>query len=174
MSSSTTFDTMTGRQLVQSSVPAWPEHPTAAGLTGAEFSTGPWPADRREVTFEVSHRAHRSEWLWPTIARVVHLLALPENWNGYGEQSVHGASAKRLIAILDTSGYSGPAPTVVPLADGGLQLEWHSSDASLEVEIRESGSARGFFVDATTDEEWEASTVTGVDHLRERLRRVLG
>ena len=36
------------------------------------------------------------------------------------------------------------APVIVPTATGGVQLEWHSADEDLEIEVRALGRCRVF------------------------------
>ena len=80
------------------------------------------------------------------------MLALGDNWNGYGERAVHKGALKRAVNVLDVIGVDGPCPDIVPTSDGGVQLEWASTDGEIEVEIPPVGLASVFIVDAAGEE----------------------
>ena len=73
-------------------------------------------------------------WFDPLMQGFVDLLTLPANWDSYGAgpidaKSVHGA----MSFINGVLGPAAPAPRVMPLSSGGLQLEWHRQGIDLEV-----------------------------------------
>ena len=73
-------------------------------------------------------------WFDPLVQGFVDLLTLPPNWNSYqagtiDSQIVHDA----MNFINGVLGPTSPAPRVVPLSSGGLQLEWHRQGIDLEV-----------------------------------------
>jgi hypothetical protein len=73
-------------------------------------------------------------WFDPLMQGFVDLLTLPPNWDSYAAEAVdqkvvHGA----MNTINGLLGPTSPAPRVVPLSNGGLQLEWHRQGVDLEV-----------------------------------------
>jgi hypothetical protein len=73
-------------------------------------------------------------WFDTLMQGFVDLLTLLPNWDSYGA----GAIDPRLIhyamnVINDLLGPTSPAPRVVPLSSGGLQLEWHRQGVDLEI-----------------------------------------
>jgi hypothetical protein len=73
------------------------------------------------------------------------VLALPPNWNSYqagtiDSKIVHEAMNFINAVLVPTS----PAPRVVPLSSGGLQLEWHRKGVDLEV-VLDRGEAPYFY-----------------------------
>ena len=70
----------------------------------------------------------------PLMQGFVDLLTLPLNWDSYGagtiDPSVVQAAMDCMNAVL---GPNSPAPRVVPLSSGGLQLEWHRKGIDLEI-----------------------------------------
>jgi hypothetical protein len=73
-------------------------------------------------------------WFDPLVQGFVDLLTLPPNWDSYqagtiDSQIVHDA----MNFINGVLGTTSPAPRVVPLSSGGLQLEWHRKGIDLEV-----------------------------------------
>lgn len=59
------------------------------------------------------------------------LAALGPDWNGYGEQAITPEAIATLAWV-----------TVVPLSSGGVQLEWHTEQFDIEVEVDPDGSLR--------------------------------
>ncbi len=73
-------------------------------------------------------------WFDPLMQGFVDLRTLPPNWNSYGAGSIEERllnNAMNFVASL--LGPNSPAPRVVPLSSGGLQLEWHRQGIDLEV-----------------------------------------
>jgi len=73
-------------------------------------------------------------WFDALMQGFVDLLTLSTNWDSYGagaidSKLVHGA----VNFINGLLGPATPAPRVVPLSSGGLQLEWHRQGIDLEV-----------------------------------------
>ncbi len=73
------------------------------------------------------------------------LLTLPPNWDSYGAvvidpKVVHDA----MSFIHGFLGPTSPAPRVVPLSNGGLQLEWRRNGIDLEI-VCDRGEALYFY-----------------------------
>lgn len=133
-----------------------------------------WPADRREVSFTITSGTANSSWFRDLMSDLQELLNMGENWNGYGEKAVHEASAKRVVNILDRMEYAGRSLAVVPMSNGGLQLEWHRGAKSVEVEVPPTGDASGWYFDENEDEEkeWAIGSSGGLLQLAECLDRL--
>ncbi len=75
------------------------------------------------------------------------LLALPEGWDGFRAMPVTQIAAKVAMTALFEVAHDGSlSPQVVPLVDGGVQLEWHAGGYSLEIEIDALGTRHYFAV----------------------------
>lgn len=84
-------------------------------------------------------------WLMPTIQSLRDLLQLPGDWDGYGAVQIQERIAqKALMVLVEVMENDAPAPSVVPLSDGGIQVEWHRRGRSLEIEFPADG-APGFY-----------------------------
>jgi hypothetical protein len=61
-------------------------------------------------------------------------MGLPAGWDSYGGAPMSVTSVESAVIFLGAvlEPQSTP-PTVVPLADGGVQLLWHQNDLDLEV-----------------------------------------
>jgi hypothetical protein len=65
-------------------------------------------------------------WQEQVVARLAELERLIPNWDGEGALPVSRRHANRANAFLArVMSPTSAAPEVVPLADGGVQLEWH-------------------------------------------------
>lgn len=77
------------------------------------------------------------------------LAQLEDGWDGYGK------GRKITDAALATARHT----QVVPMADGGLQMEWHIAGIDCEIEIQPNGKITSFYVepasapDTPTEEE---------------------
>lgn len=81
-------------------------------------------------------------------AQIVALAALEADWDGYGAKVVDAAAlgfAQRLIDQLLSE--VGRVPSVIPVPDGGVQLEWDAGPIELELEARPGGRAAIFICD---------------------------
>lgn len=68
------------------------------------------------------------------------LAKLPENWDSYGALRISPVALAatdlllNLLILLDTE-----LPSVVPLTDGGIQLEWCTKNCDIEAQINADG-----------------------------------
>lgn len=84
-------------------------------------------------------------WLMPTVQSFLYLLQLPRNWDGYGAMEIQEQIAQKALTVLvEVMENDAPAPSVVPLDDGGIQVEWHRRGRNLEIEFP-AGEAPGFY-----------------------------
>jgi len=84
-------------------------------------------------------------WLNPTIQSLRDLYQLPRNWDGYGAVQVQEQIVQQaLMVLVEVMDNDVPAPSVVPLSDGGIQLEWHRRGRNLEIEFS-AGEVPGFY-----------------------------
>jgi|SRR5271157_5048898 len=73
-------------------------------------------------------------WFDALMQGFVDLLTLPPNWNSYGAGVVDPKIVHYAMNFINgLLGPTTPAPRVVPLSSGGLQLEWHRKGINLEV-----------------------------------------
>lgn len=69
--------------------------------------------------------------------RICALAKLPDGWDSYGAPRITAKAlmyAEHLLELLAT------AAQVVPCSDGGIQLEWHSLSADVELKIAPDGT----------------------------------
>ena len=74
-------------------------------------------------------------------AEIAKLVTLPQGWDGYDGLPVQAGVAERARRLLkEIMGYTPIIPAVVPLSDGGLQLEWFVGAYEVEVAVTPEGT----------------------------------
>ncbi len=113
-------------------------------------------------------------WYRPAVARLKELLALEAGWDGHGAPSLRPDVARYCVQLMGRVLDSDtPPPQIVPLAHGGLQLEWHLRDVDLEIEVKSPSSVSFLFGDRATGAEVEeelADDFRSLDRYVARLR----
>ncbi|QDS91890.1 hypothetical protein FF011L_06260 [Roseimaritima multifibrata] len=66
--------------------------------------------------------------------RLDEIQAMDENWDGQGASAVNSDCISYAKMFCRRS-VSYPVPKANPTSDGGVQLEWHVDDRSLEIEF---------------------------------------
>lgn len=112
-------------------------------------------------------------WLLSVCNRLNELVRLPLGWDGHDgrpvELDVAVFAAQFLLQTLEPD---GPAPLVVPLSYGGVQLEWHENGIDLEIEVEAANRIFVSFEDRETGEEFEKGFSTNYTEVA-RIMRIL-
>jgi hypothetical protein len=111
-------------------------------------------------------------WMAPTTKALSGLLNLPENWDSYGAGKIQELIVVRVLRLLtQILGISSPPPSVVPLSDGGIQLEWHRKEQDLEISFPVNALPTYFFCDrrAGIEDEDFATEITKLANLVESI-----
>lgn len=73
------------------------------------------------------------EWTSPVECRLNEICALPFGWDGYRGRPTRWDTASFTYALLRRiCRPTTPAPDIVPLPSGGLQIEWHTSTSDVQ------------------------------------------
>jgi hypothetical protein len=122
--------------------------------------------DQAFAVSQVAAELAASAWYAPVRTRLIELMRLQRNWDTYGGVAVQRRSATHALWFLarllerDTS-----APWVVPLSEGGVQLEWHTPDLDLEAVFTDEGDEVSIS-DRARGVDWEGSVEASFDVLR--------
>ena len=116
-------------------------------------------------------------WVIPATDRLTHLSKLQQNWDSYGASPVSTQAITFAIQVMnEIMAERTPLPTIVPTADGGVQLEWHLAGIDLEVEVSSEGILSVLYEDAADQQPWEEefAFIPGlkVRDLKERLQTI--
>jgi hypothetical protein len=102
------------------------------------------PTQRRIVSLQVQEPA--AEWIRPAVKRIEDLTGLARGWDSYDARSVSAENALAAVRFLLDNAYRELSePAIVPLPDGGIQVEWHRG--GLDVEIAFSEEESGIYVE---------------------------
>lgn len=75
------------------------------------------------------------------------LAQMPENWDTYGSPRIQRLAIQQAVEVLVASQTKCPAaPRIVPVAGGGLQIEWEMDARELEIEVLPDGSIETLMV----------------------------
>jgi hypothetical protein len=106
-------------------------------------------------------------WLEPIISDFSDLLDLPPDWDSYGAAEISKDSVKNALQLLfNIMQDDTPRPHVVPTTGGNVQLEWHTGDIDIEIEIEAYSAGRFnlFFEDLRADQEQEWEEEDSLDY----------
>ena len=131
--------------------PSW-ERTTTVGISETITPVGTFALRAGPPRLPVSPGLASQPWFNPMLIQLAGFLALGENWNGYGEHPIHESAVKRAVDVLDTICSDGPAPQVVPMSDGGVQIEWAAGGFEIEVEVPPFGPAQILIVEPSGNE----------------------
>jgi hypothetical protein len=80
--------------------------------------------------------SNAGEWLVTALRALGSVAELPPGWDGYGSPAPNQGVIESAIRVLVAlQGQDLPAPHVVPVPGGGVQLEWHVRSRELELEV---------------------------------------
>ncbi len=103
---------------------------------------------------------HSSRWARTTIDRLTALASLRDNWDQRGSAAPRGDVLSFAWTILDQiMPYDGKAPVIVPLGNGGIQLEWSAPHAELDVEVTRPFDVTAAFYNGDDETEVETETL---------------
>lgn len=82
-----------------------------------------------------------SPWFSNVINKISKFRMLQENWDEYGAKTISTKAIFDAVRLLsEISQASTPEPYIFPTATGGIQIEWHTEKADLEVEVTDDAS----------------------------------
>jgi hypothetical protein len=129
------------------------------------------PTEATEST-PVTLEASRPAWWDHVEERFAALRDLPANWNGYGAAVLDSDTINRAAGILASLvDQTTPEPSVVPAVTGGVQIEWHTLKADLEMEFQPSGETDLLFTDVASGLDTEPDDFR-LETLRGLVRRL--
>ena len=115
----------------------------------------------------------KPRWFDSLAVGLVEVLTLPSNWDLNGGRSINLDIVNVALALAPRIlGSESRPPWVVPLSDGGIQLEWHLSGAELEIEIDSTHAVTGYWFCESTEEEEEFEMGEDLDCLRSYIARI--
>jgi hypothetical protein len=81
-----------------------------------------------------------SAWLVSTMSSLAELARLREDWDSYGSKPIQAPAVETAIRLLLQIAREEPAkPHISPVPGGGVQIEWHTPERALEIEVLPDG-----------------------------------
>ncbi len=113
----------------------------------------------KSTAYIVSHNGEPfPSWVRPTIAAFNEIGSLPDNWDTYGGRAVKVERIEESFSLLRlVMQPNSPAPSVVPLSDGGVQVEWHRKQQDLEIVFPGIEDGLYLYSNRATGDEFEGS-----------------
>jgi len=109
-----------------------------------------------DITSKVVDELDPEAWQ-VAIEQLQRIAQAPPNWNSYGALApAEAAIIGSLHILLWFASNKKSMPTVVPMSNGGIQLEWHYFGRDVEIEVNPNGEIVVFFEDALTGEVLES------------------
>jgi hypothetical protein len=111
----------------------------------------------RHFRVTVPGRNANARWISSLEKQMLAMFALQPGWDTYYGRQITVDSAEAALSFAST--YLEPEtvdPWLVPLADGGLQLEWHENGVDLEVAFPETDDPELYALDLDTGDELTA------------------
>ncbi len=111
-------------------------------------------------------------WLRSVLESFADVMQLPAGWDSYGAAPPSREAAVAAFTFL--VGAMAPTtspPSIVPMSDGGIQLEWHRNGLDVEIDFPSDGPPVLYVAEASSETEWEGQPDAGFEefHLAERL-----
>ena len=113
-------------------------------------------------------------WFWRLVADANALLQLPPGWNShYAAPVPPDAAATALDIVVRTLLKGAPYPHITPLSSGGLQIEWHESDAEIEAAVDREGVVTVWCKDSQNGTEAEFTDEQGAPRLLDLVGKLV-
>jgi len=154
-------------------------------LTGREIFPRPFSAsapttERRVESLRALSFAQQAQHLmieeW-VASHLASLWDLKPDWDTYGGAAIDPLAinvARQIVVPLLLAGM--PFPTFVPMAGGGVAIEWHRPAMELAIEVPAGASpeadATAYFGDEASGEEWEDRLVGSEVRFQDALTRL--
>ncbi len=108
-----------------------------------------------------------SAWEAEVANRLSQLLQLPSGWDGYRAAPIRPGACDYAISVLARLMAAGglPTPSIVPLAYGAVQIEWHRRGWNIEVEVERPNMISVFARSLTSNKEYSFTITTDLSPL---------
>lgn len=112
-------------------------------------------------------------WAPPVLQSLAQRWGARPNWDGYHARPTDPRLAADLLNILADLMREGSAtPLITPLADGGVQAEWHDRGQDLEIVVPGDGPRTYYYFNRQRSEEEEGELDLSYAHVQDLIGRV--
>lgn len=127
--------------------------PPARNITLSETDSfnQPWSVSSikpKKNEYRVRFEADTPAWIHKVVSKLNEFLNYEEDWDSYGAELIDFNSSVFVLEMLrELVDMDIPEPSIVPSSDGGIQLEWHIKDTSLELKMMPNRDVEYYFDD---------------------------
>ena len=115
-------------------------------------------------------RTGSAAWFADAVRDLERLVALQPNWDTYGGLPTTVEHASEALAFLvENLGTRSASPSMAPIGQGGVQLDWRQGGLEVEVLFTSDDERGVYFRDLETGEEWEGD----IEEARGRLQKLI-
>ena len=112
------------------------------------------------------------QWIKYVIYSMSENWGINQGWDSYDARPTDLDHAIKLLKYLSQIlPDEAAAPIVTPLADGGLQAEWHRGNKDMEIIVPYNEPARYYYFDAYTEYEEENNLDGNFEVVREHINK---
>jgi hypothetical protein len=112
-------------------------------------------------------------WATPVLQSLAERWGAHAGWDSYQAKPTNTALVVRLLNILsDLMQDEFLAPLITPLADGGVQAEWHHLGKDLEIVVPADDDPTYYYFNRATNEEEEGDLDANYAHVQDLIERV--
>jgi len=113
-------------------------------------------------------------WFHPSVEGISSVLRLRRGWDSYDARPITHVSAQSALTFLSRVLEATTAPpAVVPLADGGVQIEWHRGGLDVEIAFSPGDAPEMYIADHETGASWDLDPSTAdFEEVRPLLARL--
>jgi hypothetical protein len=132
------------------------------------------PIDGEFITFVYTTLdAGMPRWAGPVLQSLTERWGAQPGWDSYQAKPTNPQLVVKLLNIL--SGLmqdDSPPPQIIPLADGGVQAEWHNHGQDLEIVVPAEEEATYYYFNQLTNSEEENYVGSDYAHVQELVVRL--
>jgi hypothetical protein len=112
-------------------------------------------------------------WASPVLQSLVDRWGIHYGWDSYDARPTNPQLAAELLNILSDLMEDGmAAPLITPLADGGLQGEWHCHEQDLDIVVPAEGEPTYYYFNQASGEEEEGELGSNSAVVRRLIARL--
>lgn len=142
----------------------------------AEFSPPPVAdigATSNTVT-SLDSRRRNAPWQNDVVNSLCRFLELPNGWDSYNGRPLRHDTGMFTLQLLNSVLVAPtPTPQLVPVADGGVQAEWHQNQLDVELYISAPYACELTIIDHTTNTVETILLTTNFDRLSAALKTLV-
>jgi hypothetical protein len=133
------------------------------------FSVDGEPIEFTYTSFDVG----LPSWATPVLESLAERWGAQAGWDSYQAKPTNTALVVRLLNILsDLMQDEFLAPLITPLADGGVQAEWHNQGVDLEIVVSAEDNPTFYYFNRVSREEEEGELEPNYAHVQDLIGRV--